>query len=287
MTDLRARRKISRISPLRLSAEKWEDNMKGSTADAGALEMKPFEALQEWNRTLIAKVGQQMDLIERMSRLKRYLSPQLADSILKSDDPDLFKSHRREITAVFLDLRGFTAFSDTAEPEEVMALLRSYHTHMGELIFKFGGTVEHFVADGLMVFFNAPVPCQDHTEIAVRLSLAICDRVKELRAGWLQKGYNLDLGIGVAAGYAAIGNIGFEGQMAYGAVGNVTNLASRLCGAAKGGQILTDQKTLNHIEALVEAEPLEEMYLKGFVRPVRAFNIVGLRRHAEGSELSQ
>ena len=255
--------------------------MNGSTVEIDVLEMKPFEALQEWNRTLIQKVSQQADLIERMSRLKRYLSPQLADYILKSDDPDPFKSHRREITAIFLDLRGFTAFSDSAEPEEVIALLRSYHAEMGKLIFKFGGTVEHFVADGLMVFFNDPVPCQDHTEKAVRLSMGMRDRVKELRTGWLQKGYDLDLGIGLAAGYAAVGNIGFEGQLDYSAVGNVTNLASRLCGAAKGGQILTDQKTLTQIDNLVQAEPLEELHLKGFVRPVRAFDIVSLRRHVE------
>lgn len=260
--------------------------MKGSTAEIDVFEMKPFEALQEWNRTLIEKVSQQMDLIERMSRLKRYLPPHLADSILKSDDPDLFKSHRREITAIFLDLRGFTAFSDSAEPEEVMALLRSYHTEMGKLIFEFGGTVEHFIADGLMVFFNDPIPCEDHTEKAVQLSLAMRDRVKELRAGWLQKGYNLDLGIGLAAGYAAVGNIGFEGQMDYGAVGNVTNLASRLCGAANGGQVLIDQKSLTQIANLVETESLEELYLKGFVRPVRAFNIVGLRPHVAGGEQS-
>jgi len=260
--------------------------MKGSTAEIDVFEMKPFEALQEWNRTLIEKVSQQMDLIERMNRLKRYLPPHLADSILKSDDPDLFKSHRREITAIFLDLRGFTAFSDSAEPEEVMALLRSYHTEMGKLIFEFGGTVEHFIADGLMVFFNDPIPCEDHTEKAVKLSLAMRDRVKELRAGWLQKGYNLDLGIGLAAGYAAVGNIGFEGQMDYGAVGNVTNLASRLCGAAKGGQVLIDQKSLTQIANLVETESLEELYLKGFVRPVCAFNIVGLRHHAAVGEQS-
>ncbi len=129
--------------------------MKGLTAEIDVLEMKPFEALQEWNRTLIQKVSEQTDLIERMSRLKRYLSPQLADYILKSDDGDFFKSERREITSIFLDLRGFTAFSDGAEPEEVMALLRSYHMEMGQLIFKFGGTVEHFVADGLIVLFRA------------------------------------------------------------------------------------------------------------------------------------
>jgi class 3 adenylate cyclase len=255
--------------------------MKGSTAEIDVQAIKPFEALQELNRSLIKKVSQQTDLIERMSRLKRYLSPQLADYILKSDDLDPFKSHRREITAIFLDLRGFTAFSDSAEPEEVIALLRSYHAEMGKLIFKFGGTVEHFVADGLMVFFNDPVPCQDHTEKAVRLSMGMRDRVKELRTGWLQKGYDLDLGIGLAAGYAAVGNIGFEGQLDYSAVGNVTNLASRLCGAAKGGQILTDQKTLTQIDNLVQAEPLEELHLKGFVRPVRAFDIVSLRRHVE------
>ena len=255
--------------------------MKGSTAEIDVQAIKPFEALQELNRSLIKKVSQQTDLIERMSRLKRYLSPQLADYILKSDDPDPFKSHRREITAIFLDLRGFTAFSDSAEPEEVIALLRSYHAEMGKLIFKFGGTVEHFVADGLMVFFNDPVPCQEHTEKAVRLSMGMRDRVKELRTGWLQKGYDLDLGIGLAAGYAAVGNIGFEGQLDYSAVGNVTNLASRLCGAAKGGQILTDQKTLTQIDNLVQAEPLEELHLKGFVRPVRAFDIVSLRRHVE------
>ena len=149
--------------------------------------MKPFEALQEWNRTLLEKISEQTDLIKRMSRLKRYLSPQLADAILNSDDPDLFNSHRREITAIFLDLRGFTAFSDTAEPEEVMALLRTYHTEMGKLIFKFGGIVEHFVGDGLMVFFNAPVPCQDHTENAVRLSVGMRDRVKELRKNGCKK----------------------------------------------------------------------------------------------------
>ena len=259
--------------------------MNSSNAVMEAAHIQPLEALQQWNRTLIAKVSQQTDLIERMSRLKRYLSPQLAESILKSDDPELFSSDRREITALFLDLRGFTAFADSAEPEEVMALLRSYHTEMGKLIFEFGGTVEHFVADGLMVFFNAPSTCRDHTEVAVRLSLAISDRVKHLRAGWLVKGHDLDLGIGLAAGYAAVGHIGFEGQISYGAIGNLTNLASRLCGAAKGGQILTDQKTLSQIETLVQAESLDELHLKGFARPVRAFNIVGLKRRAASGEL--
>ena len=239
--------------------------------------MKPFESLQEWNRTLMNKVGQQVDLLERLNRLKRYLSPQIAETILESDDDNLFKSHRREITAVFLDLRGFTAFSNSAEPEEVMALLRSYHTEMGKLIFRFEGTVEHFLGDGIMVFFNDPTPCEDHTERAVRMALEMRARINDLRTGWLKKGYDLDLGIGLAAGYAAVGNIGFEGRMHYGAVGKVTNLASRLCAEAKGGQILTNQKTLSKIESLVEAEPLEEFHLKGFSRPVFAFNIVKVK----------
>ena len=239
--------------------------------------MKPFESLQEWNRTLMNKVGQQVDLLERLNRLKRYLSPQIAETILESDDDNLFKSHQCEITAVFLDLRGFTAFSNSAEPEEVMALLRSYHTEMGKLIFRFQGTVEHFLGDGIMVFFNDPTPCEDHTERAVRMALEMRARINDLRTGWLKKGYDLDLGIGLAAGYAAVGNIGFEGRMHYGAVGKVTNLASRLCAEAKGGQILTNQKTLSKIESLVEAEPLEEFHLKGFSRPVFAFNIVKVK----------
>ena len=250
--------------------------MEASSAEIDLIAMKPFEALQELNRSLIERVRQQMEVIERMSRLKLYLSPQLADSIVNENDPDFFKSQRREITAIFLDLRGFTAFSDSSEPEEVMALLRIYHGEMGRLAFEFGGTVEHFVGDGLMVFFNGPVPCENHIEKAVHLSIAMRDRAKELRAVWLQKGYDLDLGIGLAAGYAAVGNVGFEGQMDYGAVGNVTNLASRLCGAAKGGQILTDQKTIASIENIAGTEPLGELHLKGLMRPVRAFNIFGV-----------
>ena len=239
--------------------------------------VKPLQSLEEWARTLTDKVKQQVVEIERMSRLKRYLAPQVAETILKSEDDNPFKSHRREITVVFLDLRGFSAFSDSAEPEEVMELLRSYHAEMGRLIFKFAGTLERFAGDGMMVFFNDPIPCEDHTEKAVRMALEMRDRVKELRPGWLKKGYDLDLGVGLANGYATLGNIGFEGRMDYGAVGNVINLAARLCSKAKGGQILTNRKTLSKIEDFVEAEPLEEMYLKGFACPVAPFNIVKIK----------
>ncbi len=234
------------------------------------------DALEELNRTLEERVQQQVREIERISRLKRYLSPQIAGTVLESEDDDLFKSHRREITAIFLDLRGFTAFSDSSEPEEVMALLRSYHAEMGRLIFQFEGTLEHFAGDGIMVFFNDPIPHEDHTEKAARMAIELRDKVRELRTGWLKRGYDLDLGVGMAAGYATLGAIGFESRMDYGAVGNVTILAFRLSSEAKGGQILIDQKTLSKIENLVEVELLDKVHLKGFTRPVTVFNIVKL-----------
>ncbi len=274
-----------------------EDKVKGLDAGADDYVVKPFDSfellarvrsmirikqmqdsLEEWNRGLTDKVTQQVGQIERMGRLKRYLSPQIAETILQSEDDNLFKSHRREITVVFLDLRGFTAFSDSAEPEEIMELLRSYHAEMGKLIFEFQGTLERFAGDGIMVFFNDPIPCENHTEKAARMALEMRAKARELRTGWLKKGYDLDLGVGLAAGYATLGNIGFEGRMDYGAVGNVTNLASRLCDEAKGGQILTNQKTFSKIEELFEAEPLKELELKGFSRPVAAFNIVKLKQ---------
>ena len=273
-----------------------EDKARGLDAGADDYVVKPFDSvellarvrsmarlkemhdsLEEWNRTLKEKIRQQLEEIERMARLKRYLSPQIAENILKSEDDNLFKSHRREITVVFLDLRGFTAFSDSAEPEEVMELLRSYHTEMGKLIFKYEGTLERFAGDGIMVFFNDPIPREDHTERAARMALEMRERVHELRAGWLKKGYDLDLGVGLTAAYATLGNIGFEGRIDYGAVGNVTNLTSRLCEDAKGGQILTNQRTLSKIENFVEADPLGELHLKGLTRPVAAFNIMKLK----------
>jgi adenylate cyclase len=272
-----------------------EDKVRGLDAGADDYVIKPFDSvellarvrammrikdmhdtLEEWNRNLADKVSQQVEEIERMNRLKRYLSPQIAETIL-GDDKNVFKSHRREITVVFLDLRGFTAFSDGAEPEEVMDVLRGYHAEMGELIFQFDGTLVRFAGDGIMIFFNDPIPCADHTEKAVRMAIEMQARAQELRKAWLKKGYDLDIGMGLAAGYATIGNIGFEGRIDYDAIGNVTNLAARLCGEAKGGQILTDRKTLSKIEELVEAETLQEFQLKGFTRPVPAFNILRLR----------
>ena len=272
-----------------------EDKVRGLDAGADDYVIKPFDSfellarvramirikqmhdtLDEWNRSLTEKVKQQVDELQRVNRLKRYLSPQIAETIL-GEDENLFKSHRREITVVFLDLRGFNSFSDSAEPEEVMEVLRGYHAAMGKLIFDFDGTLERFAGDGIMIFFNDPIPCADHTEKAVRMALAMHSKVEELRAEWLKRGYELDLGIGMAAGYATLGNIGFEGRMDYGAIGNVTNLAARLCSEAKARQILTNQRTLSKIENLVDYEPLEELQLKGVSRPVAAFNIVKLK----------
>jgi adenylate cyclase len=233
--------------------------------------------LAEWNRTLEQQVAEQLAKLQRVGRLKRFLSPQLVDLITSSGEEGLLESHRREVTVVFIDLRGFTAFSDYAEPEEVIGFLRSYHAEMGKLIFQFEGTLEHFAGDGIMVFFNDPIPQEDHTEKAVRMAMEMQARVKDLRQEWLKKSYNLDLGVGMASGYATLGTIGFEGRMDYGAVGNVTILASRLSSEAVGGQTLTDQKTLSKIEDLVAAESVGELQLKGFGRPTAAFNVLKLK----------
>jgi adenylate cyclase len=233
--------------------------------------------LAEWNRTLEQQVAEQLAKLQRVGRLKRFLSPQLVDLITSSGEEGLLESHRREVTVVFIDLRGFTAFSDYAEPEEVIGFLRSYHAEMGKLIFQFEGTLEHFAGDGIMVFFNDPIPQEDHTEKAVRMAMEMQARVKDLRQEWLKKSYNLDLGVGMASGYATLGTIGFEGRVDYGAVGNVTILASRLSSEAVGGQTLTDQKTLSKIEDLVAAESVGELQLKGFGRPTAAFNVLKLK----------
>ena len=213
--------------------------------------------------------------LHTMHRLMRYLSPQIAEIVLKCPtEASLWESHRQEVTVVVLDLCGFTRFANSAEPEEVMAVLRNYHAEMGSLVFKFHGTLERFTGDGMMIFFNETIPIEEQTKKAVIMALEMRDRGKELRKDWLRKGYDLDLGIGLAAGYATVGNFGFEGRMDYGAVGKVTNLTYRLCEEASGGQILTNQKTLSKVESFVHAEPAGQLQLKGFSHAVSAFNIV-------------
>ena len=241
--------------------------------------------LADWNRTLSQRVEDQLSRIERLGRLKRFFSPQLAELILEGNTQDPLKIHRREIAVVFLDLRGFTAFADRAEPEEVIDVLQEYHTAMGELIGQFEGTLERFTGDGIMVFFGDPITVSNPLERAVRLSLAMRERVGTLTPRWSRRGYDLGLGIGVALGYATIGAIGFEGRWDYAAIGRVTNLAARLCVEAQSGQILINQPSLDGMENLLEIESIGDLTLKGFQRPVPVLNILGLKsaRHAHSA----
>ena len=236
-----------------------------------------WDELAELNRTLESRVAEQVAQLERLGRLKRFFSPQLAEAIVSGGTEDPLKSHRRDITVVFLDLRGFTAFAETAEPEEVMAVLREYHAEMGKLILQWEGTLERFTGDGMMIFFNDPTPVPDPAERAVRMAAAMRERVAELAVGWKKAGFDLDFGIGIAHGYATLGAIGFEGRVDYGAIGTVTNLAARLCAEAQPGQVLLTQRVLTTVDALVEAEPVGDVSLKGISRPVKIFNLLSLK----------
>jgi adenylate cyclase len=240
-------------------------------------ELQLRHELAEWNKLLEQRVEEQVTQLEKLSRLKRFFSPQLAELIVSGGADDPLKTHRREVTVVFLDLRGFTAFAETSEPEEVMGVLREYHAEMGKLILEHEGTLERFAGDGMMVFFNDPVPVPNPAERAIRMALAMRERIRDLTFRWRKLGYELDFGVGIAQGYATIGGIGFEGRWDYGAIGTVTNLASRLCGEAKPGQILVSQRLLGGVEELVEAEPAGELSLKGFHRPITAHNILRLK----------
>ncbi|HEX6173808.1 MAG TPA: adenylate/guanylate cyclase domain-containing protein [Candidatus Binatia bacterium] len=241
--------------------------------------------LAEWNRTLSQRVDDQLSRIDRLGRLKRFFSPQLADLILEGNTQDPLKIHRREIAVVFLDLRGFTAFADRAEPEEVVEVLHEYHTAMGELIAEFEGTLERFTGDGIMVFFGDPIAVENPLERAVRLSLAMRDRIGTLTPRWNRRGYELGMGIGVSLGYATIGAIGFERRWDYAAIGRVTNLAARLCSEAQPGQILINQPSLDGMETVLEIESVGDLTLKGFQRPILVSNILGLKspRQARGA----
>jgi adenylate cyclase len=235
------------------------------------------DQLTELNRHLEARVVEQVSQLERLSRLKRFFSPALAEAIVTGGADDPLKSHRREIVVVFVDLRGFTPFAETSEPEEVMSVLREYHAAMGEAILAHEGTLERFTGDGMMIFFNDPVPVADPQARAVRMALAMRQTVEALTARWRKLGHELDFGVGIAQGYATIGAIGFEGRWDYGAIGTVTNLAARLCGEARPGQILVSRRLYAAIDTLVEADPIGELSLKGFAKPVTAFNVLRAR----------
>jgi adenylate cyclase len=234
--------------------------------------------LARWNQTLEGRVADQLGEIERVGRLKRFLAPQIAELVISAGEQDrVLEGHRRDVSVVFCDLRGFTAFGESAEPEEVMSVLREYHASLGQLIHEHQGTLERFTGDGVMVFFNDPVPCPDPAARAVRMAVEMRGRFADLAAKWRKVGFELGFGVGIAHGFATLGRIGFEGRFDYAAVGSVVNLAARLCGEAEAGQILVDRRVYAAVEALVEAEATGELTLKGFHRPVPAFNIRALR----------
>jgi class 3 adenylate cyclase/CheY-like chemotaxis protein len=236
--------------------------------------LEQSQQLAEWNQRLEQRVQEQLGELERMGRLKRFFSPQLSELVVSAGGEQLLHSHRREISVVFCDLRGYTAFTETAEPEEVMEVLRDYHTTLGHIIFRFEGTLERFAGDGLMVFFNDPLPCDDHPARAVRMAVAMRQEMLTLSEQWRRRGHQLDFGVGIAQGYATLGMIGFEGRVDYAAVGPATNLAARLCDAAQPGQILISQRLFASVEELVDVDPLGELALKGLRDSVPAYNVV-------------
>jgi class 3 adenylate cyclase len=235
-----------------------------------------LEALSHEINRMAADLQESRLKSERINQLKRFLSPQISEAIESAGEEQLLASHRREVTIVFCDLRGFTAFSESSEPEEVMRVLGQYHEALGKLIHKFEGTLERFVGDGLMVIFNDPLPCPDPEARAIRMSDEMRGRIDELKTEWQKEGYELDFGIGIAQGYATLGKIGFEGRFDYAAIGNVPNLASRLCDTARGGQVLITQRVYTAAKDITEVEPIGELTLKGIHRPVAVFNVTNV-----------
>jgi adenylate cyclase len=229
--------------------------------------------LAQWNAELEARVNTQLEELQRMNRLRRFLSPQVAELVISSGDDSFLGSHRREIVVVFCDLRGFTAFAESSEPEEVMGVLSEYHTALGELIFRYEGTLERFTGDGLMVFFNDPIPLDKPAQRAVEMALAMRDRVGTLAKGWSRVGHDLGFGVGIAQGFATLGRIGYEGRFDYAAIGTVTNLAARLCAEAGAGQVLVSQRVFSAVDEVAVGEPVGALELRGFSRPVRAFGV--------------
>jgi adenylate cyclase len=234
------------------------------------------DELTSWNQELEGRVAEQVSQIERMGRLRRFLSPQLAELIIDSGDESFLESHRREIVVVFCDLRGFTPFAEASEPEEVIGVLDEYFSALGDLIFRFEGTLERFAGDGLMVFFNDPVRCDDGPTRAVRMSVAMRTRVRGLAESWARSGHDLALGIGIAQGYATLGRIGYDGRHDYAAIGSVTNLASRLCADAEPWQILVTERVFAAAGPLAVGEDAGIRELRGFSRSVHAFDIKGI-----------
>lgn len=240
------------------------------------------EQLKNWNKSLEERVETQLGEIERIRKLERFLAPQVAQLIASSDSPEgLLTSQRREVTVVFCDLRGFTAFTEATEPEEAMNVLREYHAALGKLIFKYEGTLDKYAGDGVMILFNAPIQFEDHTERAVKMAVEMRDTIGPLTERWRNRGHSLGFGIGIALGYATLGQVGFEQRLEYAAIGSVTNLASRLCGEALANQIVVSRRVYGMVEQSVEARALDDLHLKGFNHPVLAMEILSWREDEE------
>jgi class 3 adenylate cyclase len=240
---------------------------------ASQLEVQSQE-LVKFNRQLEQRVADQVGEIERMGRLRRFLPPQVADLIVASGTEKQLESHRREITALFCDLRGFTGFSESSDPEDVMALLREYHAAIGEIIIRYSGTLERYAGDGVMVVFNDPIPVDNPAIQAVQMALEMREAIGALTEKWRQLGHEIGFGIGIAHGYATLGTIGFEGRFDYAAIGTVSNVASRLCDEAKPGQILISPRVLMSVKDAVTVEAVGEFELKGIRRPIAAYNVL-------------
>ncbi len=262
-----AARAVIAIENARLLAE-----LRGRTRQVEA----QSEELAKLNQQLEERVvADQVGEIERISRLRRFLPPQVADLIVASGSEKQLESHRREITALFCDLRGFTGFSERADPEDVMALLRDYHAAIGQIINKYSGTLERYAGDGVMVVFNDPVPVENPALQAVLMALEMRDAIGALTERWRRWGHDIGFGIGIAHGFATLGTIGFEGRFDYAAIGTVSNVASRLCDEAKPGQILISGRVLTKVEHAIKVEPVGEFELKGIRRPLAAYNVLG------------
>ncbi len=255
-------------------------------ATAHSTVQQQAEQLKNWNRSLEERVEKQLGEIERIRKLERFLAPQVAQLIASSDGHDsLLDSHRREVTVVFCDLRGFTSFTESTEPEEAMAVLREYHAALGELIFRYEGTLDRYAGDGVMILFNAPIEFADHTKRAVKMAVEMRDTIGLLTQKWRNRGHSLGFGVGIALGYATLGQIGFEQRLEYAAIGSVTNLASRLCDEAKAGQVVVARRVFGMVEPWVESRSLDELNLKGFNHPVLAVEILRWRDEAEAVEV--
>ena len=297
--QLREREDTAMLPVIMLTASEGSEKTKAIEAGADDFIPKPFnhdellarvrsllrikryhDEITELNRTLEERVQAQVQELERMQRLQRFLSPQLAQAIVSSGDEAILSSHRRQVAMLFADLRGWTSFADAVEPEELMHVLGEFHEVIGRLVKRFDATVGFLQGDGVQLFFNDPIEIPDAALRAVRLGCALQEEMAELTPRWRKRGHDLDFGAGIALGYATCGEVGFEGRSDYAAIGAVTNLASRLADEATGGQILIEQRLYAEVEDDVDVEPIGEVTLKGFHRPVSAFSVIAVRERA-------